>query len=173
MCRTNRFPRFPSAIVFACLALVATADAGAQTCPAPATLTPNAPQWINTCASGTSLGLVCGVFPVYGPAAIVRMPLPYPVGRLIVQSQTPGYEPAMFLLRSQCTNTAPCGYASVDTLDLRLVDSGDYFLAIAPWYPESAACGQIFVTYALTPQEQTLMLDGVLRGGMSVAPPNP
>ncbi len=164
----NRRSRLPCALAVAGLLVLPLGDTRAQTCPLPATLTPNVPAWFNACTGGNDIMLACGLFPLTGPTTVVRMPLPYPTGRLVVQSLTPGYEPAMFLQRSPCNNTSPCGYAALDTMNLASVDSGDYFLVVGPIYPESAACGQIFITHQLTPQEQELAADGVFRGGNSV-----
>jgi hypothetical protein len=152
---------------FACLTMGRLA---AQTCPAPAVLAANTPTGFDTCRGGAGVVIACGAFALTGPATIVRMPLPYPIGRLVVQSGA-GFDPALFLLRSQCGNTAACGYVTdsgiaVDTIDLAEVDSGDYFLAIAPWRWESTPCGQVLVTLELTPQELALTLDGMFRGGL-------
>ena len=156
-------------------ACTAAPMAVAQSCAAPAQLTPNTSQWLDTCQGETGLVLACNVFPLYGRAAIVRMELPYPAGLLEVQSMTVGYDPAMFLLRAACNNSAGCGYATnsgtvVDTMDLALVDSGGYFLAIATPYPGTPDCGQVLVTYWLTPEQQALLQDGVFRGGLSAPP---
>lgn len=153
-------------------ACVAAPVAVAQSCAAPSPLTPNTSQWLDTCQGETGLVLACNVVPLYGRAAIVRMDLPYPVGLLEVQSTTVGYDPALFLLRSTCNNTAGCGYASnsgtvLDTMDLAVVDSGSYFLAIATPYPGTPDCGQVVVTYRLTPEQQALLQDGVFRDGLS------
>jgi hypothetical protein len=153
-------------------------DAGAQTCAAPATLAANASTAFDTCQGDSSLSAVCNMFVLTGPAAIVRLQLPYPTGSVSVTSLTVGYDPALFLLRSQCHNSAACGTAVdsgvvVDTMDLTEVDSGDYFLAIAPMNFDSISCGQVIVTYSMTAQQQALALDGVFRGGISAPPANP
>ena len=150
--------------------------AAAQTCAAPAPLTPNTPQFINTC-SGENLGFAC-LSKLEGPAGIAQMTLPYPVGELTVQSLTGGYDPALFLLRSECSSSAFCAWAvdsgiDVDTLDLAQVDSGDYFLVIAPAYPVTPSCGVVAVTVHLTPEQEALMLDGVFRAGIDAPPANP
>jgi hypothetical protein len=108
----------------------------------------------------------------------MRLPLPYPTGIISVQSLTVGYDPAVFLLRSRCDNTAACGTAVdsgvvTDTMDLADVDSGDYFLAIAPMDFGSLACGQVMVTYGRSEEQQVLALDGVFRAGISAPPTNP
>lgn len=166
----------PSGIVLG--AALVIGPAGAQTCAAPSVLTVNESSFFNTCLSDSSLVLACGAFPLNGPAVVIRMPLPYPTGQISVQSLSVGYDPALFLLRSQCGNSAPCGYAVdsgivVDTLDLAQVDTGDYFLAIAPISFESGSCGQILVTHSMTPQQQALARDGVFRSGISAPLPNP
>lgn len=167
---------FPSGIVLG--AAMVVGQAGAQTCAAPSVLTVNESTFFNTCLSGdNSLVVACGMFALTGPALVIRMPLPYPIGQISVQSASAGYDPALFLLRAQCGNNAPCGYAVdsgsvVDTLDLAQVDSGDYLLAIAPFHFESSSCGQILVTHSMTPQQQALARDGVFRGGTSAPSPN-
>ena len=159
-------------------AAMVTSEANAQICAAPAVLAVNAPIVLDTCQGDSGLVVACGLFPLTGPAAVVRLPLPYPAGLVSAQSLTAGYDPVLFLLRSHCDNSAPCGMAVdsgivVDTMDLTDVDSGDYFLAIAPMDFNSGPCGQVMVTYSMTPEQQALALEGVFRGGISAPPANP
>jgi hypothetical protein len=168
--------RFAPGIVFG--AAMIAGEAGAQVCAAPAVLTVNTPILLDTCQGDSGLVVACSLFPLTGPAAVVRLPLPYPAGLVSVQSLTTGYDPVLFLLRSHCDNSAPCGMAVdsgivVDTMDLTDVDSGDYFLAIAPMDFNSSPCGQVMVTYSMTPEQQALAHDGVFRGGISAPPANP
>ena len=158
-------------------AMVAT-DTGAQTCAAPPALAINVSIVLDTCQGDSGLIAVCNMFPLTGPAAIMRLQLPYPTGFVSVESLTAGYDPALFLLRSRCDNSAACGTAVdsgvvTDTMELSEVDSGDYFLAIAPMDFASLACGQVMVTYGMTAEQQALALDGVFRGGISAPPTNP
>jgi hypothetical protein len=178
MRRCRRFARVVMGAAILQLAFLASGQATAQTCPAPAALTANTPSWFDTCRGDASVLTACGAFALTGPATIVRMPLPYPMGRLVVQSISAGFDPALFLLRSHCASTAACGYVAdsgsvVDTIDLVEVDSGDYFLAVAPWQVPSTYCGQILVTLDLTPQELALTRDGVFRGGLDAPPASP
>ncbi len=161
-------------------AALLASEASAQTCPAPTALAINQSTWIDTCFADTSLVVVCQMFELSGPAGVARVILPYPVGRISVQSMTGGYDPVLFLLRSQCNNSSSCGMAVdsgfvIDTLELREVDSGDYYLAIAPMagFSQSVPCGQVLVTYSMTAAEQALTLDGVFRGGISAPSSNP
>ncbi len=115
---------------------------------------------------------VCGAILLEGPALVAHLQLPYPVGQVTVQSLTANYDPALFMLSSQCSNNSPCGQAvynglQTETLDLTTVDSGDYFLVIAPFFPESTNCGQILVTYSMTQAEVALAQEGLFRGGVS------
>lgn len=168
--------RFAPGIVFG--AAMVAAEAGAQTCASPPLLAVNTPQWLNTCQGDSGLVMACHLFALTGPAGVMRIQLPYPVGLLSVQSMTAGYDPAFFLLRSQCSNSAFCGMAAdsgivVDTLNLSEVDSGDYFLGIAPIHFDSIPCGQVIVTHSMTPQQQALTLEGLFRGGISAPSANP
>lgn len=153
-------------------------QAGAQVCAVPLSLAPNTPTWINTCQGEQGIVIACALFPLRGPAGVVRMSLPYPVGTVTAQSINGDYDPSVFMLRSQCSNNAGCGMMVdsgpvVDTLNLSELDSGEYFMVIAPYYFTSSACGQVIVTYNLTPAQQALMLDGVFRGGISAPTPFP
>jgi hypothetical protein len=173
-----------SSVVFRCAcAVVITAamipiDAGAQTCAFPTPLAANVTAVFDTCQGDSGLVVACNMFALTGPAAVMRLPLPYPTGIISVQSLTVGYDPAVFLLRSRCDNSAACGTAVdsgvvTDTMDLADVDSGDYFLAIAPMDFGSLACGQVMVTYGRSEEQQVLALDGVFRAGISAPPTNP
>ena len=171
---------FPSGAVAAIVLGAATlaADVGAQTCAAPLALAANVSTVLDTCQGDSTLLAVCGMFPLSGPAAIMRLPLPYPTGSVSAQSLTVGYDPALFLLRSRCDGSAACGTAVdsgvvTDTMDLTGVDSGDYFLAVAPIDFASLSCGQVMVTYGMTAEQQALALDGVFRSGISAPPTNP
>jgi len=173
----NNFPLRLVAAIALGAATVAT-DASAQTCAAPLALVANTSTVLDTCQGDGTLVAVCSMFPLTGPAAVVRLPLPYPTGSVSVQSLTAGYDPALFLLRSHCDSSAACGTAVdsgvvTDTMDLSGVDSGDYFLAIAPIDFASLTCGQVMVTYGMTAEQQALALDGVFRGGISAPPGNP
>lgn len=167
--------RFAPGIVFG--AAMVASETNAQICAAPAVLAVNTPTVLDTCQGDSGLVFACGLFSLTGPAAVVRLQLPYPVGFVSVQSLTPGYDSVMFLLRSHCDGWATCGMAVdsgivVDTMDLAEVDSGDYFLVIAPMDFKSSPCGQVMVTYGMTPEQQALALDGVFRGGISAPPAN-
>ncbi|MEO5626836.1 MAG: hypothetical protein ABIQ70_12580 [Dokdonella sp.] len=173
MCST--LLRFAPGVVFG--AAMIAGEAGAQTCAVPAVLAVNTLTALDTCQGDSGLVIACSLLALTGPAAVVRLQLPYPVGLVTVQSLTAGYDPAMLLLRSHCDNSAPCGMAVdsgiiVDTMDLAEVDSGDYFLAIAPIDFNSSSCGQVMVTYSMTQEQQALALDGVFRGGLSAPPAN-
>lgn len=168
--------RFASGIVLG-VAMV-SAEAGAQTCASPSLLTVNTSQWLNTCQGDGGLVIACYSFALTGPAGVMRIQLPYPVGQLSVQSMSVGYDPVLFLMHSQCSSSASCGTIVdsgivIDTLDLAEVDSGNYFLTIAPIHFDSSPCGWVIATYSLTPQQQALALDGVFRGGISAPSPNP
>ncbi|MEO7757568.1 MAG: hypothetical protein ABIS07_13390 [Dokdonella sp.] len=172
----NSLLRIASGIVFG--AAMVAGDAGAQVCAVPAVVAVNTSIGLDTCQGDSGLVIACALFPLTGPAAVMRLQLAYPVGLVSVQSITLGYDPAMFLLHSRCDNAAACGTAVdsgvvVDTMDLAEVDSGDYFLAIAPINFDSISCGQVIVTYSMTAQQQALALDGVFRGGISAPPANP
>lgn len=161
-----------SGTLLACLSIASIKEAGAQICAMPATLTVNSTQWFDTCQGESSLVLACGTISLYGPAVIVHMPLPYPIGRISVQTLFGNFDPAIFMLRSECSNSASCGQFAdtgllVDTLDLATLDSGDYFLAIAPPNPSVGNCGQILVTYSMTAAEAALAQEGLFRGGGS------
>ncbi|MEO6689901.1 MAG: hypothetical protein ABIS07_03235, partial [Dokdonella sp.] len=172
----NSLLRFASGIVFGS-AMVAD-EVGAQVCAVPAVVAVNTSIALDTCQGDSGLVIACALFPLTGPAAVVGLQLAYPVGLVSVLSLTPGYDPALFLLRSHCDNSAACGMAVnsgvvVDTMDLGEVDSGDYFLAIASADFDSISCGQITVTYSMTAQQQALALDGVFRSSISAPPANP
>lgn len=176
--RRERIADLAASVVLAGFTCLTMGPLAAQTCPAPAVLTANTPTGFDTCRGDTGIVVACGAFTLTGPAAIVRMPLSYPMGRLVVQSGSAGFDPAVFLLRSHCANGAACGYVAdsgiaMDSIDLAEVDSGDYFLAVAPWHGDSLPCGQILVTLELTPQELALTLDGVFRGGLDAALTSP
>jgi hypothetical protein len=159
-------------------AAMVAADASAQTCAAPLALAANTSTVLDTCQGDSTLLAVCSLFALSGPAAVMHLPLPYPTGSVTVQSLTVGYDPALFLLHARCDGSAACGAAVdsgvvTDTMDLSGVDSGDYFLAIAPMDFASISCGQVMVTYGMTAEQQALALDGVFRGGISAPPTNP
>lgn len=175
--------RRPARVGRACLALAAAgfAVAGlarAQTCAAPLPLAANAPQWLDTCRGDLSLTQVCGLFALQGRAGVLRVELPYPMGTLTVRSLAPGYDPSLFLLRGACNGSAPCAALAetgieTDTLDLSQIDSGGYYVVIAPLLPDLISCGQVQVTHHLTPAQQALMADGIFRSVISAPTTTP
>ncbi len=164
-----RNTRILATFLLAAATSIIAGSASAQSCAAPVTLSPNVPQWIDTCSGDPMIGVACGMA-LGGSPGIARVSLAYPVGRVVVQSMAVSYDPALFLLRGSCTNAAFCAAAvdsgvASDTLELGQLDSGDHFLVIAPVDPFSTPCGLVNVTHVLTAQEQALAADGILRAG--------
>ncbi|MBL0163826.1 MAG: hypothetical protein IPP82_09355 [Xanthomonadales bacterium] len=160
-------------------ATMTTGQASAQICALPGILTPNTSFAMDTCTGEQFLPVACGLFVLSGPAAIFHLPLAYPIGTISVQSLNVQYDPAVFLLQSHCNSNVQCGMAvdsgqAMDVLNLAEVDSGDYFLAIAPMETSnSIPCAPVIITYSVTAAEQAIALDGVFRAGLSAPPTVP
>lgn len=154
-------------------------NAAAQSCAAPAPLIANGTQFLNTCNGDASLLTACwSTFALAGRAGVLSLSLPYPAGTLTVTPQNVGYDPAVFLLPSRCNNEAGCaaavddaGPGSSETLSLDRIDSGDYYLVIAPLQPSLVDCAQVMVSYSVTPQQQGLVAEGLFRGTINGLPP--
>ncbi|MBA8887561.1 hypothetical protein FHW12_001775 [Dokdonella fugitiva] len=146
--------------------------AAAQTCASPSAITSNTPIAFDTCQGESSLALACGVVPLAGPATIVRLDLPYPEGRVSIQSMDANYAPTAFLFHARCADDAPCsaaawsGPGTAGTIDLSPLDSGAYFLVVAAdANAPGASCGQIVVTADVTPAQQALVEEGIFHSG--------
>lgn len=156
-----------------------TGNAIAQSCAAPTPLIANGTQFLNTCNGDASLLTACwSTFALAGRAGVLSLALPYPAGTLTVTPQNVGYDPALFLLPSRCNNTAGCaaaiddvGPGSSETLSLDRIDSGNYYLVIAPLQPSLVDCAQVMVSYSVTPQQQGLIAEGLFRGTINGLPP--
>lgn len=150
----------------------AVAPAFAQTCPVPALLSANVTQAFDTCQGDSGLAFVCGLFPLAGPATVVRLELPYPVGEISVQSMDAGFQPSAFLLQARCRGDVPCsavagtGPGSTGAINLSAIDSGSYFLVVAAAdFAEGAGCGHVAVTANISTEQEVLERDGVFRSG--------
>jgi hypothetical protein len=144
----------------------------AQSCSAPAVLSPNTSYVFDTCQGDRDLVLACGVFPLAGPATVVQLDLPYPVGEVQVQSLDIGFQPAVFLLQAACRNDAPCnavattGPGRAGVIDLSTIDSGNYFLVIAAeGSAGDPACGPVNVGVYVTADQGELESEGMFRSG--------
>lgn len=170
--------------LLAAAGLALAAPAVAQVCAAPMHLTPNVVTFFDTCQGERFLPLACtNLFPLAGPALVVRLDLPYPAGTITVQ-QASVFDPSVFLLRAQCTGDAPCS-AMVDAyppglpriLDLSGIDSGGYFMLVAGMAgsPENASCGLVHVLWSVSADDLVRMNEGIFRSGNApvVDPPQP
>jgi hypothetical protein len=162
------FTRSPTAIALvAGLLALSGASALAQTCAAPIVPFANTMHSINTCDGDTSLPLVCGAFPLSGPATIFDLYLPYPAG-FITMVPDGNFDPVAFLLQAPCSESAPC-YDSADAysspIDLSTLDSGHYLLVVTASEFSPMSCGVVSVWFDLTPEQEAGMLDGVFRSG--------
>lgn len=156
-------------------ALACLAPAGlafAQSCAAPLQIAANTAYAFDTCQDDSSLQLACGVFPLAGPATVVELHLPYPAGTISVQSMQSDYEPYAFLMHADCDGNAPCSAGafsppgSIGLIDLSPLDSGRYYLVIAAaGGTNGASCGAVLVSADLTAAQETLVQEGVFRGG--------
>lgn len=147
--------------------------ADAQTCNTPIPLI-GEPIVIATCVGDTNLPVVCnGAVPLTGPALVMSVHLPYPNGRLQVQSMDAGLDAAAFLLQGPCYSDAFCvaaeeasGPGGTASIELDELDSGDYFLVIAPYDDGSPgpACGPVAVSWIGNPSSP---LDGLFRSNFT------
>jgi hypothetical protein len=145
----------------------------AQVCLAPLPLPVNQTQLINTCEQGdANFQLACGAEVLSGPALEFQMNMPYPMGQILMQSMNTTYDPAAFLIRGQCKGDVPCAAdayvgmpGSTNTIDLYHMDSGTYYLVVAPLSgsPSTDSCGPVMVTWSATLGDETMMQDGVFR----------
>ncbi len=176
---TVRFCRRVGAAAVAVLLSLPIADAGAQSCAAPTPLVANGTQFVNTCSGDASLVATCwSTFALAGRAGVLSLSLPYPAGTITVTPQNVSYDPAVFLLPIRCNSTAGCATAvdSVgpglgESLGLGSVDSGNYYVVVAPLQPSLVDCGQVMVSYSVTPQQQGLIAEGLFRGTVNGLPP--
>jgi hypothetical protein len=144
----------------------------AQMCSAPAVIGPNTSNVFDTCQGDHELVLACGIFPLDGPATVILLDLPYPVGEVSAQSLDINFQPTMFLLQAECNDSAPCnavarsGPGSPATIDLSTIDSGRYFLVVAAYGNAGPlSCGPVNVTATLTADQEALETEGVFRAG--------
>lgn len=163
------FPHSQLVAAFAASAIAAAHPALAQTCAAPGVLTANTVHLFDTCQGETSLVVACGIVDLAGPATVVRLDLPYPVGEISIQTGNADYQPFAFLLRADCDGHAPCQAAAwinpVGSIDLSAIESGRYFLVVAADRASPATCGPVSVVAHLTPEQAALGFDGVFRSG--------
>lgn len=177
---TVRSRRDVGAAAVAVLLSLPLADAGAQSCAAPTPLVANGMQFVNTCFGDASLVAACwSTFALAGRAGVLTLSLPYPAGTITVTPQNVGYDPAVFLLPMRCNSTAGCatavdssGPGVSESVSLSRVDSGNYYLVIAPLQPALVDCGQVMVSYGVTPQQQGLIAEGLFRGTINGLPPH-
>lgn len=162
--------------LIAVVGFVLAGSAGAQTCVVPANLVPNQMFSLDTCQGDSDLLFVCGVqVALTGPALIVRLDLPYPVGRIAVQSLDANFNPSVFLLRSQCRKEAMCDAvefqspAPVTEIELANVDSGSHFLVVAPALGDmvGASCGAVQVHWSVEQQDVPFLHDGIFHSGVA------
>lgn len=158
----------PLARLLAAAALMLAGPAGAQTCAVPISPMANTTRAVDTCQGDASLQLACGVMPLNGPALVVRLDLPYPAGRINVAPSI-GFSPTAFLLRGRCHQDAPCDFAAPPdqsmpiAFDLSTLDSGTYFLVIAPASGTDGAvpCGIVWLTSSIDPAADAALQQGV------------
>jgi hypothetical protein len=149
-------------------------SARAQVCTASAPLPVNQTLFIDTCQQGDiGLQFVCGFEQLSGPALEFQVNVPYPMGQIQVQSANVDFDPVAFLIRGQCKSDAPCDAAdysavpgAIRTIDLSKLDSGTYFLVVAPIASSSSsACGPVTITWSANLGDESIMQEGIFRGG--------
>lgn len=144
-----------------------------SSCAVPLQLVPNTAYPLDTCRGERQLATACHWNePLPGPVAIVQFDLPYPAGAVSVQSTLDRTD--LYLMRERCSGTAFCSVRSgsdvlgaAASIDFSTIDSGRYFLAIATWQGFAAGddCGLVWATWNVSPEQETLLRNGVFRGG--------
>ncbi len=158
------------------VAFMSANQADAQVCANPQILISHSDNILNTCIGDTTLTYVCGSIPLGGPAAVALLEMSYPIGWLHIQPMDSNFLPIAVLLNAQCSGDAGCIAAVFDTqpggmldIDLSAIDSGRYFLVIAPplefsWPP---SCGEVSISWYVESQQEPLLGNGIFRSGIT------